>query len=106
MSGGLTDDSLIDESGFDCFFTEQDMLAQQCRLLIDEVHDAWLELRRSRQHVCKLVRLNADLSDELAECKRQNHKLLWELSDRRLAEGLAEGRRLNAFSSCHGHEKR
>lgn len=97
----MTDD-LINDDGFECFYTREEMLEQQCRLLIDDADYAWLEVRRARQHVAKLVQMNTKLSDEISVLKREHHKIRWELSEYLREAGLEAGRQCNAFLGAHG----
>ncbi|WP_346832647.1 hypothetical protein ABDX87_09590 [Pseudomonas abietaniphila] len=71
---------------------------QQCKLLIDELDDAWLEVRQSRKNVAKLVRMNASMSDELAALKREHEKVRWQLSDIYLKEGLEAAAKIGHFA--------
>ncbi|SER06034.1 hypothetical protein SAMN03159444_03120 [Pseudomonas sp. NFACC02] len=76
---------------------------QQCKLLIDELDDAWLEVRQSRKNVAKLVQMNSSLSNELTTLKREHEKVRWELSDIRLKDGLEAAANINPFENCHRH---
>lgn len=95
-------DDLIDDDGFDCFFTREEMLEQQCRLLIDESEQAWLEVRRARQNIAKLVQINSQLHSELTGLKKEHHRVRWELSEHLREAGLEAGRRSNSFLGAHG----
>jgi cell division protein FtsB len=76
---------------------------QRCQLLMDELDDAWLDVRQTRRNVAKLVRMNASLSDELAALRREHEKLRWTLSDVYRQQGLEAGRKLNAHANAHRH---
>ncbi|MEE4127056.1 hypothetical protein [Pseudomonas viridiflava] len=95
-------DDLIDDDGFDCFFTREEMLEHQCRLLIDEVDQTWLEVRRARQNIAKLVQINAQLHSELTGLKKEHHRMRWELSEHLRRAGLEAGNRCNAFKGAYG----
>ena len=59
----------IDNQGFECFYTCQEILGQQCQLLIDETNHAWLEVRGARQNIAEEVMVNTQLHIELTGLK-------------------------------------
>jgi predicted nucleic acid-binding Zn-ribbon protein len=77
----MTDD-FIDDEGFDCFFTENDMLRQHCRLLETELAELHGELRESRGKVATLVLMWSGVSRELAktEAKLRDTKAALEVA--------------------------
>lgn len=66
----MTDD-LINEEGFDCFFTETDMLRQHCRLLETELAELHGELRESRGKIATLVLMWSGVSRELGRAEAE-----------------------------------
>lgn len=62
---------LIDDEGFDCFFTENDMLRQHCRLLETELSELHSELRESRGKIATLVLMWSGVSRELAKAEAE-----------------------------------
>ena len=97
----MTND-LIDDEGFECFYSREEMLEQQCQLLIEETNQAWLEVRRARQNIAKLVQINTQLYTELTGLKKEHHRVRWELSEHLRQAGLEAGRRSNSFLGAHG----
>jgi predicted nucleic acid-binding Zn-ribbon protein len=65
------DNDLIDDEGFDCFFTEADMLRQHCRLLETELAELHSELRESRGKIATLVLMWSGVSRELANAEAE-----------------------------------
>lgn len=63
------DNDLIDDEGFDCFFTENDMLRQHCHLLETELAELNGELRESRGKIAALVLMWSGVSRELAKAE-------------------------------------
>lgn len=63
------DNDLIDDEGFDCFFTETDMLRQHCHLLKTELAELHGELRESRGKIATLVLMWSGVSRELAKAE-------------------------------------
>jgi hypothetical protein len=61
------DNDLIDDEGFDCYFTETDMLRQHCHLLETELAELHGELRESRGKIAALVLMWSGVSRELAK---------------------------------------
>lgn len=66
----MTDD-LINEEGFDCFFTEDDMLRQHCRLLETELAELHSELKEGRSKIATLVLMWSGVSRELAKAEAE-----------------------------------
>lgn len=95
-------DDLIDDEGFDCFYTREEMLEQQCRLLIEEIDDAWQEVRRARQNVAKLVQINTQLYVELARLTKESDRVRWEMSEHLRHAGLKAASQNNALLGAHG----
>jgi predicted nucleic acid-binding Zn-ribbon protein len=62
---------LIDDEGFECFFTEADMLRQHCRLLETELAELHGELRESRGKIATLVLMWSGVSRELAKAEAE-----------------------------------
>lgn len=62
---------LINDEGFDCFFTEADMLHHHCRLLETELAELHGELRESRSEIATLVLMWSGVSRELALAERE-----------------------------------
>lgn len=65
------DNDLIDDEGFDCFFTEADTLKQQCHLLEAELSELHGELRESRAKIATLVLMWSGVSRELAKVETE-----------------------------------
>jgi predicted nucleic acid-binding Zn-ribbon protein len=65
------DNDLIDDEGFDCFFTETDMLKQHCRLLETELAELHSELRESRGKIAALVLMWSGVSRELSKAEAE-----------------------------------
>lgn len=65
------DNDLIDDEGFDCFFTETDMLRQHCHLLETELAELHGELRESRGKIAALVLMWSGVSRELAKAEAE-----------------------------------
>lgn len=63
------DTDLIDHDGFDCFFTEAEMLRQHCHLLETELAELHGELRESRGKIATLVLMWSGVSRELAKAE-------------------------------------
>jgi hypothetical protein len=62
---------LINDEGFDCFFTENDMLRQHCCLLETELAELHSELRESRGKIATLVLMWSGASRELAKAEAE-----------------------------------
>lgn len=62
---------LIDEEGFDCFFTEAEMLRQHCQLLETELAELHGELRESRGKIATLVLMWSGVSREFAKAEAE-----------------------------------
>lgn len=62
---------LINDEGFDCFFTENDMLRQHCRLLETELAELHSELKESRGKIAALVLMWSGVSRELAKAETE-----------------------------------
>lgn len=71
-------------------------------MLVDELDDAWLEVRKSKQTITKLVAMNDKLVKQLAVLKIEHEKVRWELSAMNLKSGLEAGRRLVPGTNVHG----
>lgn len=93
---------LIDDEGFECFYSREETLEQQSQLLIEETDQAWLEVRRACQNIAKLVQINTQLYSELTGLKKEHHRVRWELSEHMRKTGLKAGRQCNAFLGTHG----
>ncbi|KPB72844.1 hypothetical protein ACKUFS_10380 [Pseudomonas cannabina] len=93
---------LINDEGFDCFFSREEMLEQQCRLLIEETGQSWLEIKRARQSIAKLVQMNAQLYSDLTLLKKEHHRLRWELSEHLRLGGKEAGKQSNAYLGAYG----
>lgn len=93
---------LIDDEGFECFYSREETLKQQCQLLIEETNQAWLEVRRACQNIAKLVQINTQLYSELTGLKKEHHRVRWELAEHMRKTGLKAGRQCNAFLGTHG----
>jgi len=65
------DNDLIDDEGFDCFFTETDILKQHCHLLETELAELHGELRESRGKIAALVLMWSGVSRELAKTEAE-----------------------------------
>lgn len=65
------DNELIDDEGFDCFFTETDMLRQHCRLLETELAELHSELKEGRSKIATLVLMWSGVSRELAKAEAE-----------------------------------
>lgn len=65
------DTDLIDHDGFDCFFTEAEMLRQHCHLLETELAELHGELRESRGKIATLVLMWSGVSRELAKAEAE-----------------------------------
>lgn len=87
---------------FECFYSREEMLEQQCQLLIEERNQAWLEVRRARQNIAKLVQINTHLYTELTGLKKEHHRVRWELSEHLRQAGLEANRQFNASLGAHG----
>jgi hypothetical protein len=74
---------------------------QQTRMLVDELDDAWSEVRKSKQTITKLVAMNDKLAKQLAVLKVEHDKIRWQLSDMNLKAGLEAGRRLTPGGNVH-----
>lgn len=74
---------------------------QQTRMLVDELDDAWSELRKSKHTITKLVAMNDKLAKQLAVLKVEHDKIRWALSDKLLAEGMEAGRKLTPGANVH-----
>lgn len=72
-------DDLINEESFDCFFTENDMLRQHCRLLETELAELHGELRDSRGKIATLVLMWSGVSRELAIAELELKETKWAL---------------------------
>ncbi len=66
----MTND-FIDDEGFDCFFTENDMLRQHCRLLETELAELHGELKEGRSKIATLVLMWSGVSRELAKAEAE-----------------------------------
>lgn len=64
-------DDFINEGGFDCFFTENDMLRQHCHLLETELTELHGELKESRGKIATLVLMWSGVSRELARAEME-----------------------------------
>jgi hypothetical protein len=64
-------DDLIDEEGFDCFFTEAEMLRQHCHLLETELAELHGELRESRGKIATLVLMWSGVSRDLGNAEAE-----------------------------------
>jgi chromosome segregation ATPase len=64
-------DDLINDEGFECFFTETDMLRQHCHLLETELAELHGELRESRGKIATLVLMWSGVSRELAKAEAE-----------------------------------
>lgn len=71
FAGHTMNDDLIDNEGFDCFFSETDMLRQHSLLLETELAELHSELRESRGKVATLVLMWSGVSRELAKTEAQ-----------------------------------
>lgn len=65
------DNDLIDDEGFDCLFTEADMLKQHCHLLETELAELHSELKESRGKIATLVLMWSGVSRELAKVETE-----------------------------------
>ena len=65
------DNDLIDDEGFDCFFSEDEMLRQHCHLLETELAELHSELRESRGKIATLVLMWSGVSRELAKAEAE-----------------------------------
>lgn len=74
----------------------------QCKMLVDELDDAWLEVRNAKVNIRKLVKMNDALTKQLAVLKVEHEKVRWQLSDMNLKAGLEAGRRLVPGTNVHG----
>lgn len=74
---------------------------QQQAMLVDELDDAWQEIRKSKQTITKLVAMNDKLIKQLAVLKVEHEKVRWQLSDMNLKAGLEAGRRLTPGGNVH-----
>jgi chromosome segregation ATPase len=86
------------DQGFDCFFTEADMLHQRCRLLETELAELHGELRESRSKIATLVLMWSGVSRELrnAEAELRQHKEALEVAvheNRVLASVAVDGQK-------------
>ena len=98
LAGATMSDDLIDEEGFDCFFTEAEMLRQHCQLLEAELAELHSELRASRAKIATLVLMWSGVSRELgnAEAESRQHKEALEVAvheNRVLASVAVDGQK-------------
>lgn len=70
-------------------------------MLVDELDDCWLEVKKSKQTITKLVAMNDKLVKQLAVLKLEHEKVRWQLSDMNLKAGLEAGKRLTPGTNTH-----
>jgi hypothetical protein len=95
--------SIDDHTGFSELGVPSPLQAykQQQAMLVDELDDAWREIRESKQTITKLVAMNDKLANQLAVLKFEHEKVRWQLSDMNLKAGLEAGRRLRPGDNIH-----
>lgn len=103
MGGGLTDDDLIDDSGFDLGIpTPLECWKHQAHQLAYEVGDLQKDLSSARRNIHTLVRMHTEVSKERDAMRLELIELRWKLSDKLRDEGMAAAARINPFENCHG----
>ena len=69
-------ESLIDDSDFEPFFTMEDTLTQQCRLLETEIFELHGELATSREKIATLVLMWTATRGELSKAEQSLREAL------------------------------
>lgn len=75
---------------------------KKMRMLIDELAEAWSELRKWKHTIMKLVAMYDKLVKPLAVLKIERYKIRGALSDTLLAEGPKAGRKLTPGRNVQG----
>lgn len=65
------DNDLIDNEGFEIFFSREEMLEQHCHLLEAELSELHSELKESRGKIAALVLMWGGVSRELAKAEAE-----------------------------------
>ena len=73
------ENDLIDDSGFEPFFTEADTLRQHCHLLETELAELHSELKDTRGKIATLVLMWSGVTRDLAIAESELKKTKWAL---------------------------
>lgn len=72
--------NLIDDEGFEPFFSREEMMTQHYQLVEAEAMELASELQEARRKIATLVIMWSASTKELAEVKKDLHETKWKLS--------------------------
>lgn len=73
-------DNLIDDEGFEPFFSREEMMTQHYQLIEAEAMELASELREARRKIATLVLMWTSSTKELTDVKKELHRVTWALS--------------------------